>query len=105
MHCVDTVGKWETHMNRVVEKNTIKCANCGGEHVATSRTCPVWKREKKIVTIKYKESLSFPEVRKIVNNRLSLNNMYSTVTKLNVSAPKEMKNFQTWDFRCYCSNS
>ena len=76
-------------------KNTIKCANCGGEHAATSRTCPVWKREKEIVTIKYKESLSFPEARKIVNNRLSLNNMYSTVTKSNVSAPKEMKNVQT----------
>ena len=27
-------------------KNSIKCANCGGEHIATSRTCPVWKREK-----------------------------------------------------------
>ena len=66
-----------------------------GEHAATSRTCPVWKREKEIVTIKYKESLSFPEARKIVNNRLSLNNMYSTVTKSNVSAPKEMKNVQT----------
>ena len=38
-------------------KNTVKCANCGGEHVATSRTCPVWKREKEIVTIKYRESL------------------------------------------------
>ena len=27
-------------------KNTVKCASCGGEHVATSRTCPVWKRTK-----------------------------------------------------------
>ena len=92
MHCVDTVGKWETHMNRVLAK-TIKCANCGGEHVATS-----WKREKEIVTIKYKESLSFPETRKIVNIRFSLNNMYSTVAKSNVSAPKEMKKCPNTDF-------
>ena len=71
-------------------KNTVKCANCGGEHVATSRTCPVWKREKEIVTIKYKESLSFPEARKIVNSGLNLNNLYSSVTNSSVSAPKEM---------------
>ena len=76
-------------------KNTVKCANCGGEHVATSRTCPVWKREKEIVTIKYRESLSFPEARKIVNSRLNLNNLYSSVTKSSVSAPKEMKDVQT----------
>ena len=40
-------------------KNKIKCANCGGEHVATSRTCPLWKREKKIVIIKYRETSRF----------------------------------------------
>ena len=60
-----------------------------------NRACPVWKREKEIITIKYKESLSFPEEGKIVNNRLSLNNMYSTVTYSNLSALKEMKNVQT----------
>ena len=92
MHCVDTVGKWETHMNQAVAKTQLNV------HAATSRTCPVWKQEKEIVTIKYKESLSFPEARKIVNNRLSLNNMYSTVTKPNVSAPKEMKKCPNTDF-------
>ena len=76
-------------------KNTIKCANCGGKHVATSRTCPVWKREKEIVTIKYKESLSFAEARKMVISRLNLNNLYSPVTKANVSTPKEMKDVQS----------
>ena len=68
--------------------NKVKCVNCNGEHVATSRACPVWKREKEIVTIKHKESLSFPEARKIVNSRHILTNMYSTVTKSTTSAPK-----------------
>ena len=44
--------------------NKVKCVNCDGEHVATSRACPVWKREKEIVTIKHKEGISFPEARK-----------------------------------------
>ena len=73
-------------------KNTVKCADCGGDHMATSRTCPVWKREKEIVTVKYRESLSFPEARKIVNSRLNLTNLYSKVTK---STRKEVKDAQT----------
>ena len=73
-------------------KNSIKCANCGGEHIATSRTCPVWKREKEIVTVKYRESLSFPEARKIVDSRHNLTNLYSKVTK---PIPKEVKDAQT----------
>ena len=73
-------------------KNTVKCANCGGDHMATSRTCRVWKREKEIVTIKYRESLLFPETRKIVDSRLNLTNIYSTVTK---STRKEVKDAQT----------
>ena len=75
--------------------NKIKCANCGGEHVATSRTCLLWKREKEIVTIKYRESLSFPEARKIVESRQNIINSYSTITKSNMSTPKPMKDAQT----------
>ena len=73
-------------------KNSIKCANCGGEHIGTSRTCPVWKREKEIVTVKYKESLSFPKARKIVDSRRNLTNLYSKVTK---PIPKEVIDAQT----------
>ena len=41
--------------------NEIKCVNCGEAHSSTSRSCKVWKREKEVVTIKYREGLSFPE--------------------------------------------
>ena len=57
----------------------IKCINCKGEHVATSRSCPVWKKEKEVVTLKYTESLSFPESRKIVEARNNLNGSYASV--------------------------
>ena len=68
--------------------NKIKCINCGEEHVATSRSCPVWKGEKEIITIKYRESLSFPEARKIVESRQTL---YSTITKTHTSTARQVK--------------
>ena len=58
-----------------------KCINCGGEHMSTSRACHFWQKEKEIVTIKYKESLSFPEARKIVEARHILPQSYSSVIK------------------------
>ena len=58
-----------------------KCINCGGEHMSTSRACDFWQKEKEIVTIKYKESLSFPEARKIVESRRILPHSYSSVIK------------------------
>ena len=36
----------------------LKCVSCGGEHMATSRSCPVWQREKEIVSVKYREGFS-----------------------------------------------
>ena len=34
--------------------------------MATSRNCPVWKKEKEIITIKTERKISFPEARKLV---------------------------------------
>lgn len=45
-------------------KDTPHCANCDGEHAAYSRTCPSWKKEKQIITLKVKENISFKEARK-----------------------------------------
>ena len=56
----------------------IRCVNCKGEHVATSRSCPVWKKEKEVVTVKYKEGLSFPEARKIVQARYNVGVSYAS---------------------------
>ena len=43
---------------------------------------------KEIVTIKYRESLSFPEARKIVDSRQTL---YSTITKTHTSTARQVK--------------
>ncbi|XP_049513716.1 uncharacterized protein LOC125940962 [Dermacentor silvarum] len=40
------------------------CSNCDGDHPAYSRSCPAWKREKEIITLKVKENISFNEARK-----------------------------------------
>ncbi|XP_049517339.1 uncharacterized protein LOC125943048 [Dermacentor silvarum] len=48
-------------------ENALHCVNCDGEHAAYSRSCPSWKREKEIVTIKVKENLSFKEARRRVS--------------------------------------
>ena len=73
--------------------NPIKCVNCGEDHPSTSRACKIWKKEKEIVTIKYKEGLSFPEARKIVETRHSLS--FSTVLKSNKTSSVEHKDAQT----------
>ena len=61
----------------------MKCVKCGGEHMATSRACDHWRKEKEIVTVKHRESLSFPEARKVVENRYRLSSSNSTVVKAN----------------------
>ena len=52
--------------------NDIKCLNCGGQHLARSKDCPIWKLEKETLHIKYNENLSFPDARKIAKTRLQL---------------------------------
>ena len=73
----------------------MKCVNCGGEHMATSRACDHWRKEKEIVTVKHRESLSFPEARKIVENRYRLSSSYSTVVKANKKDEFKDANTQT----------
>ncbi|GBN63194.1 hypothetical protein AVEN_274948-1 [Araneus ventricosus] len=45
------------------------CINCKSDHPAYSKTCPRWKIEKEIQTVKIKQNLSFKEARKIVMDR------------------------------------
>ena len=40
-----------------------KCVNCSGNHLANSKQCPQWGKEKKILKIKSENNLSFPEAR------------------------------------------
>ena len=73
----------------------ICCKNCKGEHVATSRSCPLWKKEKEIVTVKYTEGLSFPEARKIVESRNSMGVSYASVSKTNISKTVQRRDVHT----------
>ena len=75
--------------------NPLKCLNCGEEHYSTSRSCKVWKREKDIVTVKYRESLSFAEARKIVDARQALGASYSSIPKSNKASRVNLKDAQT----------
>ena len=68
--------------------------NCGEEHYSTSRACKVWQKEKEIITIKYREGLSFAEARKIVDARQALGS-YSSVTKSNTAKSVNLKDAQT----------
>ena len=47
-----------------------KCANCNGDHSADSRFYAAWKKEKKILKIKYTQDIPFLEARKIVETTL-----------------------------------
>lgn len=48
-------------------ENSLHCANCDGKHAAYSWSCPSWKKEKEIVTIKVKENITFREARRWVS--------------------------------------
>ncbi|KAM7304276.1 uncharacterized protein ISCGN_014176 [Ixodes scapularis] len=44
--------------------NEPHCANCGGNHPAYSRSCPVWKDEKEVITLKVTENITYTEAKK-----------------------------------------
>jgi hypothetical protein len=43
--------------------------NCDGDHGSFFRDCKVWKREKDIQTVKVTQGISFPEARKIIEQK------------------------------------
>ena len=47
----------------------VKCANCGGEHYATSRSCPLWLKEKEILRQKHTQNISFQDARKLFESQ------------------------------------
>ena len=76
-------------------KKTPKCVSCGGEHMATSRSCPVWQREKEIVSVKYREGLSFQDARRVVTSRVVLPDSYAMAAKGKMVNTHEVKDAQT----------
>ncbi|KAG0443835.1 hypothetical protein HPB47_014474 [Ixodes persulcatus] len=50
------------HVADVCE-GSVACANCKGPHPAYSRSCPLWRQEKEILSLRAKENLSYPEAK------------------------------------------
>ena len=52
------------HMNECEFPN--KCTNCGGDHPVYARSCDIWRREKEILTVNYKNNIPYHEAWKSV---------------------------------------
>ncbi|KAM7289879.1 hypothetical protein ISCGN_030007 [Ixodes scapularis] len=52
------------HPADTCEGTLLKCINCSGSHPTYSRACPKFQEEKKILALKIKENLTYPEARK-----------------------------------------
>ena len=75
-------------------RNDPKCVNCQGDHHAISKDCPIWKQEQDIVTLKYKESISFADARKRVQPISDPSkNSYASVTQ---TPPQSARPLQPW---------
>ena len=71
-----------------------KCVNCEGDQRAISKDCPIWKQEKDIVTLKYKENISFADARKRVQPISDPSkNSYASVTQ---TPPQSARPLQPW---------
>ena len=64
------------------------CVNCKSSHPTYSKECSVWKDEKEILSIKFKDNVTFLEARKTVEKRRSDQAMLSkSTTYANVVSP------------------
>ena len=52
------------HMNEC--EFPYKCTNCGGDHPVYARSCDIWRREKEILAVKYKNNIPYHEAWKRV---------------------------------------
>ena len=59
-----------------------RCANCGEDHSSSTRSCPAWKKEKEILTIKHTKNIPYPEAQKIVEGYIK-NKTYSQISQTN----------------------
>ncbi|GBN79514.1 hypothetical protein AVEN_205512-1 [Araneus ventricosus] len=57
------------HNSQTCKSTTQKCYNCSSDHPSYSRSCPRYKLEKEIQTIKITKKISFQEARQIVIDR------------------------------------
>lgn len=65
------------HSSEVCSTEEPLCCHCSGKHPTSDRNCPRYLKEKEIVTLKYKENISFPEARRLVESTTSYNDSKS----------------------------
>ena len=72
-------------------KNEQKCKNCKGNHMASSRKCPIWINEKQIQKIKAEKRITYHEAKKL-NSMYNVPkpNLPSYATVLKSSSSKDM---------------
>ena len=78
------MGDHDHHTNHC--ENEIKCVNCGGKHLSRSNECRVWHKEKDIMRLKVTKSLTYPEARKLYEQKPEFN--FSKVAKSLAAKPK-----------------
>ena len=79
-----------------------RCANCE-DHLSYTRSCPAWKKEKEILTIKHTRNIPYPEARKIVEgyiknktysqNKVKKENYQELISKLLQLGPRDWPKF------------
>ena len=66
-------------------RNTVKCFNCGEAHMSSSKECPIYKKEKEILTIKAERNITYQEAKQQLsvsgNSLLSGQNTYASIAK------------------------
>ena len=73
--------------------NVLNCYNCKGNHLASSKECPNWIKEKEIIRIKTTKMISYPEAKQIYESEKIKNNQKSNTTP-NIPQIKTQNNSQ-----------
>ncbi|XP_046583109.1 uncharacterized protein LOC124290448 [Haliotis rubra] len=66
--------------------NDMKCANCNGDHMASSKSCPSFEIESKIMKLKRTKHMSYFDAKKLVQSNLNTSLTYSAA----VSSPAQV---------------
>ncbi|XP_062616032.1 uncharacterized protein LOC134277735 [Saccostrea cucullata] len=79
----------EGHDGKGCQKD-LKCKNCKGDHMASSKQCPIWLKEKEIQKVKTEKRIPYPEAKKLVNMyTVPKPNLPSYSTVLKASSKKD----------------
>ncbi|XP_048251526.1 uncharacterized protein LOC125379294 [Haliotis rufescens] len=82
--------------------NEIRCANCNGEHLSSSKSCPAFDRETKILRIKHTNNISYTEAKKLLlPSQTPSTKSYSAA----VSSPVQLPKVTTVSTHCQTSIS